>query len=192
MRKRYLWTVFACAAVLLAFAYVFECQKGPRYQGRALGTWLMVYYESDRPNRHGTRGPAAAALREAGTNAIPTLLEWMRYETPGWHRSLASCLNTLPWKVGLSIANCRPSRATVYRRVHRAGAAETCFRLLGTNAVSAVPALTTMLQDGSHPETASRARAVLRCVNPQPDSAAVVSNVVVPPTLSAATNAPVR
>ncbi len=145
--------------VVLAAALVVP--KGPRYNGRPLAEWLTIYYESDRPNQDRAQRPvAAAAIRTIGTNALPRLLEWLRYEAPPWHRDVA---RVLPRCIG----NSRLARATLYRSYHRAEAACLGLQLLGSNVVSAVPELTAMMQDPAHPQTASRATSILDHLKPK-------------------------
>jgi hypothetical protein len=150
--------VLMVVAGLAAVAGTLLCLSGddePRHQGRALSEWLTTYYEADRPNQDpAQRLRAAAAIRTMGTNALPFLLKSIRYETPSWHRDVAPVLP-------VRMANSRPARATLYRRFHRAEAAEKGFRLLGSNALSAVPPLRSMLRDQTHPETALRALGLL-------------------------------
>lgn len=133
----------------------------PKYQGRSLAQWLMIYCESDRPNRDRAQGRvAAAAIRAIGTNAVPSLLRWIRYETPPWHRHADEMLP-------LDLGNSRLARVTLHRSYYRALAAPLGFRLLGTNAVGAIPELSSMTLDQSHPETARRAIEVLSYLGPQ-------------------------
>lgn len=140
---------------LVVLAATLAVPKGPRYNGRPLAEWLTIYYESDRPNRDRAQRPvAAAAIRTIGTNALPRLLEWLRYEAPPWHRDVA---RVLPRRIG----NSRLARATAYRGYHRAEAAQAGLQLLGSNIVSVIPELTAMMQDTSHPQTAIRAMSVL-------------------------------
>lgn len=158
-RRKLLMVIAAVVAVVGAIAF-FRRDIEPRHQGRSLSQWLMIYYESDRPNADRALRPvAASAIRAIGTNALPCLLSWIRFETPSWHRDLA---RVMPMRVG----NSRPARATVYRSYHQAEAARLGFRLLGTNAIGAMPELKLMMQDPSHPETANRAIEVLSRLGP--------------------------
>lgn len=157
--RKLLVVIVAAVAVAGAITF-FHRSVEPRYQGRSLSEWLMIYYESDRANADRAQRPvAAAAVRAIGTNALPCLLGWIRFETPSWHRGLA---RVMPIRIG----NSRPARATVYRGFHQAEAARLGFRLLGTNALDAIPALSLMMQDAAHPETASRAIEVLSRLGP--------------------------
>jgi hypothetical protein len=160
MRKRQIvFIVLACLAAVAGVLALFTRDNGPRYQGRSLSEWLMIHCESDRPNRDPAQRPvAASAIRAIGTNALPQLLEWICYETPSWHSNVT---RALPRRLALRLGNSRAARATLYRGYHRAAAAEMGFRLIETNAVSAIPHLQTLLRDRSKPRTALRAMIVL-------------------------------
>ena len=167
MRKhRKLRIALACLAVVAGVVVFATRDTEPHYQGRSLSQWLMIYYESDRLNRDPAQRPvAAAAIRAVGTNALPQLIKWTCYEVPTWH---AYITRALPRSTALRSANSRPTRTTVYRGFHRAHAAQLGFRLLGTNAVSAIPELTTISQDTSRPQAAARAQQVLQSLTNAP------------------------
>src|SRR5512140_622369 len=140
-KNRKLVLALACAAIVAGFIALLSRGKEPSYHGRSLSKWLITYYERDRPSDDDDRRKAllaAAAIRAIGTHAVPLLLDWTRYETTPWHRTVA---RALPARFG----NSRLARATVFRGFHRAEAAQQGFRLLGTNAASAIPELRTMM-----------------------------------------------
>ncbi len=65
---------------LLALA--FAADKEPTYDGHALSYWLQRYQESVKarpPHQDHPDNPEKAILA-IGTNAIPWLLKWIRYE----------------------------------------------------------------------------------------------------------------
>lgn len=153
--------VIGCLAALIALCAVLAGPGEPRHKGRPLSEWLGIYYESiyGAPGRQASqdteqRRLAAAAIRAIGTNGLPRLLELIRYDPSPWHQPV---LRALP----VRIANSRPVRTVAYRGYNRAAAASLGFRILGSNAVSVIPELTTMMNDPSHPETAIRAISVL-------------------------------
>lgn len=165
-KRRKLLTLLACIAAISGIVYFAARDTEPEYQGRSLSRWLMIYYESDRPDRDiAKRRLAAAAIREIGTNALPRLLAWTRYEAPAWHSNIS---RALPRGVALRAGNSRPARSTVYRNVHRAQAAQMGFRLLGTNAAGAIPELTKISQNSTHPQTAARAVRILQSLTNAP------------------------
>jgi hypothetical protein len=168
-KRRELLITLVCLAVVAVVVgvYVFVTHETePHYQGRALSQWLMIYYESDRTNHDPAQRPlAAAAITAIGTNALPQLLSWLRYESPAWHQDVARVLSR---PVALRVGNSRPARATLYRDFHRANAAPLAFRLLGTNALLAIPELISMSQDASHPQSAMRAAQTLKLLTNTP------------------------
>ncbi len=78
MSKRRKWfLVGACA--MLAIVVLATRNREPSYQGKSLSDWL-------KPNaRQKIDGPLAPetqeAIRQMGTNALPFLLKWVRYDT---------------------------------------------------------------------------------------------------------------
>jgi hypothetical protein len=160
-KRRKLLILSACLAVVIGIAAWPARENQPRYQGWSVSQWLMIYYESDCPGQLTNHPAAAAALLSLGTNAVPRLLEWIQYETPPWHRKLA---RVMPRRIG----NSGPARRTLYLGFHRAEAARTALRLLGTNAAPAIPQLSALAADQSRPQTASRATEALRSLTTQP------------------------
>lgn len=133
----------------------------PQYQGRYLSEWL-----SDprvwSPGVEFADEAGKQAVRTIGTNGLPYYLEWLHYE---------------PGKLRLTIGN---------SWVHRWGANVPAysnwlnppeqwqahfgfrgFEILGTNAVSAIPELTLMLNDTTKPYTWQRALGALYVIGPQ-------------------------
>src|SRR5213594_3172572 len=80
-RRRLLLLLAGCAAVVLAFALAWPRDREPEYQGRKLSYWLSAYNTS-YPGVLIYDSRVARAVRSAGTNALPFLLEWVRYEHP--------------------------------------------------------------------------------------------------------------
>jgi hypothetical protein len=77
------------AAVILGFL-LWPSEREPEYNGVTLSKWLQRY------NDDGNNPEAAEAIRHIGTNALPFLLRWIRYETPGWRKSLEHLHTRLP------------------------------------------------------------------------------------------------
>lgn len=164
-KHRKLLVILGClGAIAVTIAWLTR-DDAPKYQGRSLSQWLRIYYEADRPNHDLKQRPAAAAaIRASGTDALPHLVQWLRYEPSIWDRKL---VQALPRRTALRLTNTRLARATMYRGFHRAEAAQMAFQMLGTNAVPAVPALTSLMRNTSHPETAKRALEVLGYLGPE-------------------------
>jgi hypothetical protein len=72
------------AAVLIAWS---RGPKEPEYQGKKLSEWLEIY-DSRRTPAEATATPSEAktALLAIGTNAVPTAVRWLSYQTPGWKK----------------------------------------------------------------------------------------------------------
>src|SRR6267154_2039638 len=86
MRKRKIIVVLlVLAAVLLAIVY-FLPSREPVYAGEPLSFWLKGYdpVEGSEPGRQ----KADEIMREAGTNAIPTLLRMLRERDSPWKLKL--------------------------------------------------------------------------------------------------------
>jgi hypothetical protein len=64
----------------------------PEYKGRKLSDWVAA------SNLHtsGGRDMAAEAIRQLGTNAVPYLLRWMKYEPPALRERYKGILLKIP------------------------------------------------------------------------------------------------
>jgi HEAT repeat protein len=120
-------TLFAILAVLLWPADSSE----PRYNGKKLSKWLIMYRN---PDTLSDQQNAEAAISAIGTNAIPFLLRWLQDEPlptrtrirnalPGWLRDSPMVFNLLG----------APFSRTM--------TASMGFLALGTNALPAIPEL---------------------------------------------------
>lgn len=132
----------------------------PQYQGRYLSEWLgdpRVFF----PNVESADEGGKNAVRAIGTNGLPYYLEWMHYE-PSETRIAVS--KKLPqWiKLNHTVSNWIDDPAWWHSGYGFRG-----FEILGTNAVSAIPELTIMLNDTSKPYTSQRAVGVLCVIGPQ-------------------------
>ena len=78
--------IVACACVL-ALQSIFE-KPEPAYKGKRLSEWVMDLNGEFTVEQ-------ATALNEIGTNAVPHLLKWFTYETPGWKAFCYGALNRL-------------------------------------------------------------------------------------------------
>jgi hypothetical protein len=130
-------------AIVLGLAVIFfivSSNPEPSYAGHPLSYWL------ESPETDETQ----QAIKAIGTNAIPFLLDWLRYEPPVWTTKLASLpiphLSTWFWEhVG------QPKTLKVM----------VGFGIFGTNAAPAIPELIRTMKDSSHPGPAKRAIYVL-------------------------------
>jgi len=146
VKKKRLLIIAAVVFVVAVLAvFLWPGEREPEYQGKQLSEWLEVY---DRQYQHRNRPSdvevlqAWDAVREMGTNCVPQLLRWIRYERPAWRRIIIHIIPTGKGEI-------------------RADLAVAGFRMVGVNAACAVPELTAMSHDLGHPDTARRAQAVL-------------------------------
>src|SRR5947207_15327816 len=88
MRKRRVVLMLIGVGVLVA-ALMFVTgafrKKEPVFAGKALSYWVLRY-ATDRPPYHGSG--RNGAVREIGTNTIPYLLSWIKYDPPAWKSTL--------------------------------------------------------------------------------------------------------
>jgi hypothetical protein len=152
----------ACT-LLLAFQ-----PREPQYKGRTLSEWTQAYSVYGVPTPQADA--ADEAIRSIGTNALPHLLRWIRYELPPWRRSLAKITPTrlLPW-----VLQTTPNA--------RANLAVLAFKALGPAASSAVPELIRIAQSqpsGEHRERARMALMYTRC--PEADAFLIRTTRIAP------------
>jgi hypothetical protein len=115
----------------------------PKYQGRYLSDWFTEYL-TFRDNSH--KGlEAESALRAIGTNGLPFYLKWMRYEPAQWQSTLFRKLPS--WITKSKVV--RDWRDETAARLVSYSHSRVGIQLLGTNAVSAIPELVTIMKDRS-------------------------------------------
>src|SRR5262245_1606488 len=141
---RWWWKVLLLsgASVLAAFAVCFwsGTQSEPMCQGRPLSKWIMMELD-DR---------SAELLRcEIGTNALPFLLQWMKFEEKEW----MLWLRTHPNLPGATLL----IRRFVEEPKMRGNSAAKFCCVLGSEAAGAVTELSNMANDQKHSEVAGRA-----------------------------------
>jgi hypothetical protein len=97
-RRRVILILLACLMAGVVAFIVWPGEREPEYQGKKLSEWLTLYSQtfSDESGRKEAHASAAQAVRHIGTNAIPYLLKWIRYETPDWRNKLESHIEKLP------------------------------------------------------------------------------------------------
>src|SRR5215510_13709512 len=99
MRKRRFYLLLIGAVVVIGvLVAVVSGPREPEYNGRKLSEWVDDYnrdawYSSYR--KFHSQVAAEEAIKHAGTNALPWLLEWIQYEPPLWRRGLDQTLETL-------------------------------------------------------------------------------------------------
>jgi hypothetical protein len=90
-RRRLLLILNACVASITIALLVWPREREPEYNSVELSKWLERYNDK-KPH-------AAEAIRHIGTNALPFLLHWIQYETPGWRNALDHLHTKLPSSV---------------------------------------------------------------------------------------------
>jgi hypothetical protein len=147
--KHLLLALPACGAAIALFAFLSNDPE-PSYQGKPLKQWMNIYCWPDNPtaadlfprktffkDRDARRNEAAEAVRQIGTNAIPTFLKWADKDyRVVWKHKL--------WEaIPKSLQNSHSLQWWLVTQDHyRVNRALSGFYLLGSNATPAVPELT--------------------------------------------------
>src|SRR6266478_5031865 len=108
MRRRLLYFLLVGAGAAVVVSLAWPRQREPEYKGRKLSEWAFLvtgpfpYHDSAFPKMP----EAEEAIRQIGTNALPWLLRWIRFdhpkpEPPAWKERLAALANKL--RPGLSL-----------------------------------------------------------------------------------------
>jgi hypothetical protein len=155
-RKALLWTLLGLGIIVAVFFMLPQPSppdNQPVYNGRTLEQWLDVGAHSGQhwvwgPRNDG-KGPGPQQLREAeesvraiGTNAIPTLLEWISYKPRSSKRFIRGLLTSLhmPQQVTFFLSG-------GYKHESRSDLAALGFALLSTNALPASEGLSKLVKD---------------------------------------------
>jgi hypothetical protein len=139
------------AAILGSLIWQSTGPSEPVYQGKTLSSWLDHHVPTSSANPpYNSPGwhQAEEALRQIGTNAIPTLLRMIR-------------AHDFPWKLKL-VRLAEKQRLVRFRYRYAMPLneeAEYAFRILGTNAASAVPELIE-IYEGNLSESSQRCAAL--------------------------------
>jgi len=149
MRRRLFLTVIACLAAVCVAVFVWPSEPEPVYQGRRLSSWLL----DSGPFPSGHEQGAGEAIRQMGTNSLPCLLRWLRYERPAWRDYALATYDKLP---GAFQQQAIKDSLVGGRAQKLSDAALWTFQLLGSDAAPAVPELTRMLKDPTKSALAGR------------------------------------
>jgi len=100
VRKRRVFLVLIAGVVCVGvIAAILAHDSEPVYEGKKLSEWVLVF---DTPP--GVEGlerwvcniqEAEEALRHCGTNTVPYLVAWLRYETPVWKVKVYGAANRI-------------------------------------------------------------------------------------------------
>lgn len=149
-KTRRLTCVLAILLVLFLIGLVLVALRShePAYQGKSLSGWLREFEEAKVNSPTSRYHPSAAefqaqfvepthnAVRQIGTNALPTLLSLLRAQDSLLQQRVRALLGRLPF------VRWRPTSQDLRRSMALDG-----FSALGTNAQPAVPALIALLND---------------------------------------------
>lgn len=167
-RKHLLIGAIMIATIAMGCVLFFSGDPEPAYAGKSLSAWVDAPVGAMPPLKHSSE--AVSAIRAIGTNALPFLVEWIRYEPSDLRvkseprvRSLPSwLLNPLTWRL-------------LYRDIYRAQAAKEAFIALGPAAAPAVPQLHAIFLATSN--NSVRANVVLSLVEIGPEAAPALANI---------------
>jgi hypothetical protein len=158
--------VFAAAVSVVA---IWPGEKEPEYQGKKLNQWIGLMKPHPRfpgASYLDLRGRATVegmneAVRHMGTNAVPCLVRWIGYETPGWKRRVSQSCTNLP----AFIANSRFGRwLHEDRKAYRADSAERILCSYGPEILPWVSELSRIEEDHKRPIASHRAWMVLAVI----------------------------
>jgi hypothetical protein len=176
MRKRF-QIVLAVLLVAIVAGIVWHGlrEREPVYQGKLLRVWLGEYYNWNAYVGSERRNAAEAAIRQFGTNAIPTLLNMLRKKDspvvsiliPLWDRYVTRT-GYLPFWVAY------PSWYQVHAAVLN-NQASMGFEILNTDARPAVPALIEIYEQNISPASQFYVSRALNAIGPDAMRAAVSS-----------------
>src|SRR4051794_5024002 len=89
MRKRRAFLILIGLGVACAVLVLCTREREPEYGGKKLSEWV----ESMRSPGYTTYAQAKNGILEIGSNAVPYLLKWIRYEPPSWKSKLYAMMN---------------------------------------------------------------------------------------------------
>src|SRR5712691_1235226 len=93
MRKRRFCLILVVVGVALAGVLVAVCrrEREPEYGGKRLSEWVLVMRSPGYTTQESPQ--AEKAILQIGSNAVPYLVKWIRYEPPSWKPKLYLVVN---------------------------------------------------------------------------------------------------
>src|SRR6266550_2012121 len=155
--------VLGLACVLTAFSNgdVLAGPDEPECRGHSLSYWLEHDTTRATDEDRAQAKEAEIAIREIGTNAIPALIAWLRYEPS---QTKTDILNFLARLRRSSYGRWVPASLTYdHTRVPRG---DIGFFVLGPAAAEAIPELEQIANDAAHRNPAVRAMMALSAIGP--------------------------
>jgi hypothetical protein len=167
MRKRKVIVLATLALAAVVFLLLNTDEREPKYNGHSLSYWVNIFGDQWYNFLFASVDPrfaeATNAVSHIGTNALPYLLKWIRYEQPSWRSKLIRQVRQLPSSY---LPKDKLSNFIEGNNNRKAYYAASSFRILGTNALPALPELTAMMRDTTSPNTALRAAFALSALGP--------------------------
>src|SRR5260221_308103 len=150
-RRLYLLLIGLVVVVGLFLALAFPSrEREPEYGGKRLSEWVMrlPWTPENEPSE------AEDAIRSIGTNAIPYLLDWIRYYPSDWRRSLDDKFFQFTYLLGRA-------RILQDQKEMRAIAAMWAFKVFSAEADQSMPALANLLNSSKAKKIQIRAAGAL-------------------------------
>jgi hypothetical protein len=136
---------------------VWPREREPEYSGIPLSAWLTRFYSSNLAES----ASGENAVREMGTNILPTLTRWIQYEPSSWRKRLWGSTRQVPRSL---YAHESVRLLFLGKGVNRANLAEAGFKILGPAAKDALPDLQRLANKSEAPYTQSRAKKCMKHV----------------------------
>jgi hypothetical protein len=143
-RHKILLLTSGLIVTLVCWAFV-RSDSEPSFGGKPLSKWAMKY--GFNPTPQGEDKEAVAAIRHIGTNAIPTLLEWVQYQPTKRNPSLPKMLQYM--RLLTSSTPFRPKKNE--ERIPYQYLAPSVFDVLGPQAKGAIPKLNQLMNSHNDP-----------------------------------------
>lgn len=149
MNRRRLVLLFICVGVGTVFMLRPWREPEPEYNGRLLSQWLLFYSRATSVSSGApSRQESVVALQHIGTNALPYMVKWMRYEISPQRR----CLNFAVAELHLTSVRIFWDNAML-----RAEAARQGFKVFGPSANPVIPELIRLATEPGVESSAQRA-----------------------------------
>jgi hypothetical protein len=169
--------VLGLAAVVVGWWWAATREREPSYNGRSLSFWLAQYSGNGRSVvSYAEAAESEVAVKAIGTNALPFLVKWLRYEPGGMRRWRDQAATKLPTKIFYSrFVQEHVIESSADRQAQNAGSG---FRILGPAAAPAIPDLISLTKIPNSDFAATRSIYALRQIGEPalPALAALISN----------------
>jgi hypothetical protein len=150
------------------------------YELREVSKYILLDAAREVPGRDKLGPQAADAIRQIGTNALPSLIAWMNVRQSPWKLTLAATLRKLPSPVR---PNKLPGWLDYAKDCDRASLAYTGFRALGPAAAPAIPDVAQIACDSRRLGSGNAVHVLVQIGKPAvPELARLLSTNVANPT----------